>query len=306
MSFELTILGSSSALPTSKRFTTAHLLNINERFFLIDCGEGVQIQLRKYHLSPAKINHIFISHMHGDHLFGLFGLLSSLGMMGRKADLNIYGPEKMEEMMSSHLNYFGPLPFSLIYHVPEHGKLIYEDSKIEVEAIDLLHRTQTFGYIFREKKKLLNIKKSKIEKYGIGVEDVVKIKKGDDYVSDDGKLISNSELTMKPWHSRSYAFISDSAFRASIADKVRGVDLLYHEATFLEKDRKLAKQTLHSTAKQAAEIAKRAAVDKLLIGHFSTRYKSDQLFMDEAMEVFENTVSVSDGDQFSIPLKRED
>jgi len=306
VSFELTILGSSSALPTSKRFTTAHLLNINERFFLIDCGEGAQIQLRKYHISPARINHIFLSHMHGDHIFGIFGLLSSLGMMGRKADLNIYGPEKMEEMMNNHLNYFGPLPYNLTFHIPEHGKIIYEDSLTEVEAIDLFHRTQTFGYIFREKKKLLNIKKSKIEKYGLGIEDVVKIKNGADYLSDTGKLIPNSELTMKPWHPRSYAFISDSAYRASIADKVRGVDLLYHEATFLEKDRKLAAQTLHSTAKQAAEIAKKAEVARLLIGHFSTRYKNDQLFMDEAMAVFKNTVSVMDGDQFSIPLRRED
>lgn len=306
MSFELTILGSSSALPTSKRFTTAHLLNINERFFLVDCGEGTQVQLRKYHLSPAKINHIFISHMHGDHVFGLFGLLSSLGLMGRKAALNIYGPEKLEEMVESHLDYFGPLPYKLIFHKAKHDKIVYEDKKADVKAISLLHRTETFGYIFREKNKLLNLDKEKITKYGIGIEDMVKIKNGADHVTSDGTVIPNSELTLKPWHSRSYAYISDTGYMASIADLIEGVDLLYHEATFLERDKVLAKQTLHSTARQAAEIAKKAGVGKLLIGHFSTRYKFDDEFLEEAREVFKETVSVNDGDVFSLPFKRVD
>jgi len=305
VSFELTILGSSSALPTSKRNTTAHLLNINERFFLIDCGEGVQIQLRKLHISPARINHIFISHLHGDHVFGLFGLLSSLGLMGRKADLHIYAPEKMEEMLNSHLSYFGPLPYVLKFHIPLPGERVYEDSKTEVHAIELMHRTQTFGYIFREKDKLLNLNKEKLEKYNINIEERVKIKNGADYLTAEGKTIPNKELTMKPWHPRSYAFISDSGFKSSIASQIQGVDLLYHEATFLERDRKLAKQTLHSTAKQAAEIALRANAGRLIIGHFSTRYKSEQEFADEAQEVFGETVAVNDGDVYSVPLKRE-
>jgi ribonuclease Z len=305
VSFELTILGSSSALPTSKRFTTAHLLNINERFFLVDCGEGVQIQLRKFHLSPARINHIFISHLHGDHVFGLFGLLSSLGMMGRHAKLNIYGPEKMKEMVNSHLSYFGPLPYTLNFHVPVAGEIVYEDSKTEVLAVDLLHRTQTFGYVFREKARPLNLNKDKLEKYNIGIEARVKIKNGADFVTEEGKTIKNEELTMKPWLPRSYAYISDTAFKPSITDKLQGVDILFHEATFLEKDKKLAKKTLHSTARQAAEIAKLSNAGKLLIGHFSTRYKSEQEFVDEASELFKETVAVNDGDVFSIPLKKE-
>ena len=304
MSFEITILGSSSALPTSKRSTTAHLLNINERFFLLDCGEGVQIQLRKFRLSPARINHIFISHMHGDHVFGLFGLLSSLGMMGRKADLNIYGPEKMEEMLDNHLSFFGPLPYKLKFHIPVAGEVVYEDSKTEVVPIDLLHRTQTFGYIFREKAKAMNLDKDKLEEYNIGIEARVKIKNGADFITEEGKTIKNKDLTMKPWLIRSYAYISDSGFKPSLADKIQGVDLLYHEATFLERDKKLAKKTLHSTARQAAEIALRAKAGKLLIGHFSTRYKSEQEFVDEATELFNETIAVNDGDVFSIPLKR--
>lgn len=271
---------------------------------MIDCGEGTQIQLRKYHLSPARINHIFISHLHGDHVFGLFGLLSSLGLMGRNAVLNLYGPEKLEEMLSSHLAFFGPLPYKLAYHVPAHGQIIYEDSKTEVKSFDLLHRTQTFGYLFREKDRMLNVAKEKIEEYNIGIADIVKIKNGEDLYIDDGRIIPNSELTLRPYRPRSYAYISDSAYKASIADHIKEVDILYHEATFLEKDRELASQTLHSTAKQAAELAKKANAGKLLIGHFSTRYKSDQEFLDEAKEVFNETVAVNDGDVFTLPLKR--
>lgn len=262
------------------------------------------MQLRKFHLSPARINHIFISHMHGDHVYGLFGLLSSLGMMGRKADLNIYGPEMMEEMLMAHLSYFGPLPYKLNFYVPVADEIIFEDSKTEIMAIDLLHRTQTFGYIFREKARPLNLDKDKLEEYNIGIEARVKIKNGADFVTEDGKTIRNEDLTLKPWHQRSYAYISDSAYKPSIVKKIQGVDLLYHEATFLESDKKLAKQTLHSTARQAAEIAIQAKAGKLLIGHFSTRYKSIQEFEDEASAVFKETTAVNDGDVFSLPLKR--
>ena len=178
MSSELIILASSSALPTSKRSTAAHLLNMNERFFLIDCGEGTQIQMRRYRLSPARINHIFISHLHGDHVFGLFGLLSSLGLMGRKTPLNMYGPSALKEMVDAQRNYFGPLPFSLLFHKCNNEKVVYQDSTLEVVALKLMHRTETFGYLFREKVRLLNIKKSKIQQYMLGVEDIKNIKQG--------------------------------------------------------------------------------------------------------------------------------
>jgi len=304
VSFELIILGSSSALPTSKRSTAAHLLNINERFFLIDCGEGTQIQLRKNKLSAARINHIFISHLHGDHVFGLFGLISSLGMMGRRSDLNLYGPEALEEMMRVHLNFFGPVPFKLKFHISAANKLVYEDSKLQVHSLKLLHRKETYGYVFREKPYLLNIDKKLIEKYALGIEDIKNIKQGMDLVLDDGKVVQNSELTLPPLRPRSYAYISDTAFLPELADSLQNIDLLYHEATFLEEDLSLAKQTYHSTARQAATIAKEANAGKLLIGHFSTRYKNEEKFKEEASQVFQRTEAINDGDRFQVELRR--
>ncbi|MCF8225528.1 MAG: ribonuclease Z [Bacteroidales bacterium] len=306
MSFELTILGSSSALPTSKRNTTAHLLNMNERFFLVDCGEGTQVQLRKQRLSPARIHHVFISHIHGDHVFGLFGLISSLGMMGRQAALNLYGPAMLEEMISGHLKYFGSLPYEIVFHRAVGGHVIYRNSSLEVEAIPLLHRSETFGYLFREKLRPANIIKSKIDQYGLGIEDIKRIKEGHDHITDAGERIANSELTLPRWKRRSYAYISDTAYFPEITETIKGVDLLYHESTFLEKDSELAKKTFHSTARQAAEIAGLSGAGTLLIGHFSTRYKNASLFEDEAKTVFSNTIAVNDGDRYSLPQKRED
>jgi ribonuclease Z len=306
VSFELIILGSSSALPTSKRSTAAHLLNMNERFFLIDCGEGTQIQLRRFKLSPARINHIFISHLHGDHVFGLFGLLSSLGLMGRKAAIHLYGPSGLEEMVETHRRFFGPLPYLTLYHRCEDGQVVYEDSKTEVTALKLLHRTETFGYLFREKPKLLNIDPSKIEQYGLGVEDIRNIKEGRDHVTTAGDIIPNSELTLAPFRQRSYAYLSDTVKMNRVPVQLKGVTLLFHEATFLEKDTDLARQTFHSTAKEAAVFAREAGAGKLLIGHFSTRYKNDELFVQEARSVFSNTVAVNDGDRFTVELVRQD
>ena len=306
MSFELTILGSSSALPTSKRSTAAHLLNMNERFFLIDCGEGTQMQLRRYKLSPARINHIFISHLHGDHVFGLFGLLSSLGLMGRKAPLSLYGPHALQEMMETHLGFFGSLPFRVQYPECRNREVVYEDSKNRVVAVSLNHRTETFGYLFREKPRLLNVDKLKIEQYGLGVEDIKFIKQGKDHQLSDGTLIPNRELTLPPYRQRSYAYISDTTYLKDLAAVIGDVDLLFHEATFLEKDAGLAGQTFHSTAHQAASFAKEAGAGKLLIGHLSTRYKDEGMFLDEARKVFPETVLVNDGDRFSIGLSRSE
>jgi len=305
VSFELTILGSSSALPTSNRFPTAHLLKAGERFFLIDCGEGTQMRLRKYGLNPGRIHHIFISHLHGDHVFGLFGLLSSLGMMGRKVPLHLYGPAELEELMAYYSKFFGPLPFDLDFvSPPENGDYIYECDKMTVTAIPLKHRIPAYGYLFREKGKALNIRKEQIDTYGLGIADMVKIKRGEDHITKEGEIIPNSKLTLPPYHRRSYAYISDTVYDPGLAESVRNVDLLFHEATFADKDKKLAKQTLHSTAAQAATLAADAGVKKLLIGHFSTRYKDPALLETEARKVFGETVGVKDGDIYSVPLKR--
>jgi ribonuclease Z len=306
VSFDLTILGSSSALPTSKRFPTAHLLKVDERFFLIDCGEGTQIQLRKFGLNPARIHHIFISHLHGDHVFGLFGLLSTMGMMGIKVPVNLYGPEHLKKMMEQHLTFFGSLPFELHFHFPVPGNegIFFEDDKITVAAIPLKHRTQTFGYLFAEKKRLLNVRKEKIQEYKLGIADLVKVKQGEDIVTGEGKMIPNRKLTLPPYCQRTYAYISDTVYTPDLAEQVRGVDLLFHEATFAAKDEKLARETMHSTAQQAATIAKNAKVHKLLIGHFSSRYKDHSLLVSEARTVFKNTEGVNDGDVYSVPLER--
>jgi ribonuclease Z len=304
VSFELIILGSSSALPTSRRFTAAHLLNVNERFFLIDCGEGTQIQLRRNKISPARIHHIFISHLHGDHVFGLFGLISSLGLLGRKAALNIYSPPGMQEMLDDHLKYFGPAPFEIRIHTPDPGALAYENSRVAVHTLALNHRKPTYGYLFREKPRLLNIYREKIEEYGLGIEDIVKIKNGADHVTSDGRVIPNSELTLRAWKQRSYAYISDTAFNAEVAGSIEGVDLLFHESTFLDRDRGLAEETFHSTARQAAEFAKIAGAGQLLIGHFSTRYKNEEAFLAEARELFPQTEAVNDDDRFVVVEER--
>lgn len=273
---------------------------------MIDCGEGTQIQLRKFGLNPARIHHIFISHLHGDHVFGLFGLLSTLGMLGREVPLYLYGPAELQNMMELHLTYFGPLPFEIKYHSPgqNQAKWFYEDDKLTVTHIPLKHRTHTFGYLFREKKKLLNVKKEKIEAYGLGIEDLVKIKQGADFVSENGETVPNRELTLPPYRQRSYAYISDTLFHAGLADRVKGVDLLFHEATFSKKDERLARDTLHSTAEQAATIAKKAEVGKLLIGHFSSRYKDHAQLVEEARKIFRNTEGVNDGEVFSVPMER--
>jgi ribonuclease Z len=305
VSFELTILGSSAALPTSKRFPTAHLLHAGERFFLIDCGEGTQIRLRQYGINPSRIHHILISHLHGDHVFGLFGLLSTLGMMGRKVPLYLYGPKSLEEYMKYYTKFFGPLPFSLEFKVPsENEDFIFENDKLSISALPLTHRTPAYGYVFREKKKPLNVRKEQIEAMSLGIADLVKIKQGEDFTTETGSIIPNSRLTLPPFHQRSYAYLSDTLFNPDLAEKVKGIDLLFHEATFANKDKKLAAQTQHSTAAEAAELAKLAGVKKLLIGHFSSRYRDPSLLENEAKIIFKNTTGVKDGDIYSIPLER--
>jgi len=306
--FSVTILGSSSALPTSERFPTAHLLNANERFFLIDCGEGTQIQLRKFRIRFGKINHIFISHLHGDHIFGLFGLISSFSLMGRTATLHIFGPEQIEELILDHLKYFqSELSFDIAFHKFQHRRsaLIYQDQKIEVMTIPLKHRIPTCGFLFREKQVPRNIKKEMVEKFHISIKDIVKIKNGKDYKTEDGRIIPNSELTLPPFRTRSYAYCSDTAYSDDIIEMVRSVDLLYFETTFLHKDEDLAIETLHSTTRHAAEIALKANAGKLIIGHFSSRYKNYDAFEKEAQMIFPNTNAVMDGDVFSVNRARE-
>src|SRR5512133_1549007 len=281
MSFKLTILGTSSALPTSDRYPSAHVLNVHERLFLIDCGEGTQMQMRRFRLRFAKINHIFISHLHGDHIFGLYPLLSSLNLMGRREQLNIYAPEPFEELITRHLADFDiNLGYELLIH-PLKGttpRLILSDRRVEVTSFPLRHRVKAYGFIFREKPGENKIIKDKISEYHFTVAQMVKLKRGEDIVRDDGSVISGEEVTVPPPSPRSYAYCSDTGYFKKLSTYVGGVDLLYHEATFGSEHAVLARQTGHSTASQAATVARDANVRRLIIGHFSARYRTpDQL-----------------------------
>ena len=306
MSFSLTILGSSSAIPTTKRFPTAQLLNVDERFFLIDCGEGTQIQMTRFKIRFARIEHIFISHLHGDHIFGLFGLISTLSLMGRTNDLNIHAEPRLDGIIRSHLSYFGEdLPFRINF-LPIRGsrpKVIFEDDKLTVTAIPLKHRVPVFGFLFREKPRPRNILREAITRNAIPVKQIALIKAGADFIDTEGKLILNENITLPQVPQRSYAFITDTRMLEKNADLLRDVDLLYHEATFLQKDVKLAHQTFHSTAAEAAMLAVKCNARRLLLGHFSVRYKSSALFLEEARNIFPESYVVEDGDVYTVEQK---
>jgi len=306
--FTLTILGTSSALPTSSKFPTAHVLNIHERFFLIDCGEGTQMQLRRLGINLSRINHIFISHLHGDHVLGLFGLISTLSLLGRKDDLHIYSYYLLDNILKDHLKYFEPnLPFNVVVHSVDTRlfQQIYSDKSVEVYSIPLEHRVPTCGFLFKEKAPLMNIHKELIAYYKIPLSQIHRIKEGEDFIADDNSVVANRVLAYKPYIPRSYAFCFDTAFSPIVATYIKGVDLLYHEATFGSELQNLAKKTGHSTANQAAEMAVIAEAKKLLIGHFSARYKNTDKLLNEAQQIFPNTVAVKEGDIYNIPLKKE-
>lgn len=306
MTFSVTVLGSSSALPTSSRYPTAHLLNAYERFFLIDCGEGTQIQLRKFKKKISKINHVFISHLHGDHYFGLFGLLSSMSLLGRTDNLHIYSHKELKNILDFQLKYY-KLSFDIVFHELIEGNVavIYEDKQIQVTTFPLNHRIASNGFLFKEKPKEKNLRKEMVDYHQLSIRDILKIKKGEDYIGDEGDIIANEKLTYPPFKQRAYAFCSDTAFEPSIVPVIAGVDILYHESTFVDDMKNRAKETAHSTAKQAAEIAKMANVRKLLLGHFSARYNDLEIFETEAREIFKNAYNVVEGQTYSIELERE-
>jgi len=266
------------------------------------------MQLRKFRIKLGKINHIFISHLHGDHIFGLFGLISSFSLLGRKSNLHIYGPDMLEELILDHLKYFqGDLSFHIAFHKIQtrRSALIFQDSKTEVYTIPLKHRIPTCGFLVKEKSGTRNIKKEVIEKYNLSIREIVSIKEGADYTASDGQVIPNYELTLPAFRPRSYAYCSDTAYHEEIIDYIKNVDLMYHETTFLNEDLNLATETTHSTSRQAAELAMKAGVGKLLIGHFSSRYKHLEVFEQEARAVFEESYAVNDGDVFTVEQQRE-
>lgn len=291
--FEVNILGCGSALPTMRHYPSAQVVNVRDKLFMIDCGEGAQLQLRRSRLKFSRLNHIFISHLHGDHCFGLIGLISTFGLLGRTETLHIYAPAPLESLLRPQLDYFCQgMPYEVEVHelAVEGYSLIYEDRSVEVYAFPLRHRVPCMGFCFREKPVLPHIIREKIDFYKVPDYAIARIKQGADWVLDDGTVVPNAHFVRPAQPPRSYAYCSDTTYLPEIVPYLRGVDLLYHEATFAECDKRRARETCHSTARQAAEMARMIRARRLCIGHFSARYDDEELLLQEAQTIFPDTV----------------
>lgn len=290
--FELHILGCGSALPTTRHFATSQVVNLRDKLFMIDCGEGAQMQLRKSRLKFSRLNHIFISHLHGDHCFGLMGLISTFGLLGRTAELHIHSPKGLEELLTPMLNFFcHTLAYKVIFmNSIRQTSVVYEDRSMTVTTIPLQHRIPCCGFLFAEKARPNHIIRDMVDFYKVPVYELNRIKNGSDYVTPEGEVIANTRLTRPSDPPRKYAYCSDTIFRPEIVKQLSGVDLLFHEATFAESELARAKETYHTTAAQAARIALEAGVRQLVIGHFSARYEDESILLKEASAVFPNTI----------------
>ena len=291
--FEINILGCGSALPTTRHFSSSQVVNIREKLFMIDCGEGAQLQLRRSKLKFTRLNHIFISHLHGDHCFGLMGLISTFGLLGRTAQLHIYAHADLEKLLQPQLDFFCKgMTYEVVFHNidPTQAAVIYEDRSVTVTTIPLRHRIPSCGFLFQEKKTPNHIIRDMIDFYRIPVSQLNKIKNGEDYITEEGVVVPNNRLTTPSAAPRSYAYCSDTLYLKSIIPQIKRADLLFHEATFMSADDARAKETYHSTALQAAQIAKEAEVKQLVIGHFSARYEDESILLKEAQSVFPATL----------------
>ncbi len=309
MSIAVTILGNASAKPTAHAHPSAQTVNINEQLFLVDAGEGVQRQMFRYGISPLKLRAVFISHLHGDHVFGLFPLLSTLGLYGRRTPLRIYAPRPFGDMLEAHLRLFDrDLPYTPEWVEVDTTKnsMIFENDTVEVWSLPLRHRVPTSGYLFRQKRPRLNIRKFCIERYGLSIAQIAAAKRGEDIVLDSGETLRNTDLTYLPYQPAAYAYCSDTNYSARLAGMVEGVDLLYHEATYAADARRIAKERGHSTTADAATVAAKASAKRLIIGHFSSRYKDLQPLLEEARAIFPATDIAREGETFTIEPERHD
>lgn len=291
--FEVNILGCGSALPTTRHYPSCQVINFRDKLFMIDCGEGSQLQLRKSKIKFSRLNHIFISHLHGDHCFGLIGLISTFSLLGRTATLHIYAHKDLRTIMQPQLDYFCKgMTYEVQFHDinPNAVETIYQDRSLSVTTIPLRHRIPTCGFLFEEKQSLRHIKREMIDFYNIPIAYINCIKNGYDFITESGETISNDVLTFAPEKARKYAYCSDTIYNPSVVDLVRDTDLLFHEATFAESEAKRAEETYHTTTKQAASIAKQANAKKLVIGHFSARYEQEESLLEEAKTIFKNTI----------------
>ncbi|TAI48309.1 ribonuclease Z [Flagellimonas allohymeniacidonis] len=300
---KLTILGCYSATPRTFTNPTSQVLETKGHLFLIDCGEGTQVQLRKFKVKFSRINHIFISHLHGDHFFGLPGLVSTFRLLGRERELHIYGPKGIKEAITLLLKLGDSWTnFPLIFHElkSKDSEILLDDENIIIKTVPLYHRVYTNGFLFSEKPAARKLKIETVEKFGIDKSQYSAIKNGADGIQNDGNVIPNKDLTQAPPKPKSYAFCSDTVYNEEIVPLIHQVDTLYHESTFLQSEERLCAKTKHSTAQQAAKIAKKAEVNRLILGHYSTRYGSIELFRDEAKEIFPRVELADDGKSFEI------
>lgn len=301
--FEVHILGCGSALPTTRHNATAQVIDLRDKLYMIDCGEGTQMQYRRSGLSFSRLNHIFISHLHGDHCFGLIGLISTFGLLGRTATLHIHAFPELETLLRPQLDFFCEgMPYAVEFHPFLHGctDIIYEDRSVSVRAFPLSHRVPCCGFVFQEKPTAAHIKREMIDFYNIPFSQINRIKNGEDYITEEGKVIPNSRLTTPADTPRKYVYCSDTQFNPNNVQYIRDADMLFHEATFAEEHLARAKQTHHSTARQAAEMARLSGAKRLLIGHYSARYTDEKILLNEAREVFANTFLAEEGRCFSL------
>lgn len=295
---ELTILGCNSAIPTSYRNPSAQILSVSGRIFLIDCGEGTQFQLRKMHFNFMRINHIFISHLHGDHMFGLLGLISTMSLLHRSTPLDIYADQRLEEIMKQQIAFFcDNISYEVRFHALrfDQPEMLLNIKGVSVQSVPLRHRQPTCGFIFREQPKEANIRKDALCRYGLSFVDIAAIKSGQPFYDENGEEVPRDLLISEPPAPRSYAYISDTSYLPDLVPHIKDVSLLYHEATFAQDNAELAAKTMHSTAAQAATIARDANVGNLLIGHFSSRYKETDMHEEEAQQIFPYSTAVYDG-----------
>lgn len=301
--FDINILGCGSALPTTRHQATSQIVDLRDKLYMIDCGEGTQVQMRHMRIKFSRLGHIFVSHLHGDHCFGIPGLISTLGMLGRNGELVIHGPKEIEEYMRPILTLFCKgMPYEIRFNIinPYSHSLIMEDRSVSVYSIPLKHRIPCCGFLFAEKPKEAHIIREMTDFYQIPVRMIQEIKRGADFVTPDGEIVPNTRLTRPAKAPKRYAYCSDTAYHSSIIPIIEGVDLLYHEATFAECDAARAKETYHSTARQAAEIARQAHVKRLVIGHYSARYEDTKILKKEADEIYPDTILAEEGSRLSV------
>ena len=296
------MLGTASAMPVADRNQSAQALQVHGRLFLIDAGEGVQSQMVKYHVPMMKLEAVFISHVHGDHIYGLFGLLSTFGMGGRMVPLHVYGPGNLRPFITFFLSYNEWLPFEIVFHQvnTRFPETIFETKTVEVVAFPLLHGIETYGYLFREKEPLWNVRKESIAEYGLTLTEIGTLKRGEDVHREDGTVIPMEEAAYKPYAPRSYAYVSDTAVFPGEVEVLKGTTVIYHETTFLAEHEDKASARYHSTTLQAARLALEAGASKLLIGHYSSRNMDSRLYEAECRSIFPETFAASDGDVFEI------